>query len=363
MSILNNYLTSRIFKGYLLVCVTFIMLYIIVDLFSHFSTFLQKHISFSIIAAYYLYSLPSIFLTVSPFSLLISIVYTFAELNRHNEILGMRALGSSVSRLAFPALACALLLSAVSLFIQEKTLLDYQTRAEHIKLHYIKKDAPLSDKKIKNLAFCYKNMTFFIQTFVPQEQSLYEVVIFKENAEGNIVEKLIAHKITYSEKVWKAYDLTSYSMDSEGGFLEQPTYWTDKEVPLQETPESLTVKKSLSGDFAPIEHLKKEIALLKQSHNAQQLRDRVIKLHKNIAAPFTHLFLIIGVLPFALEIKKRKVGLTSLAIGFIFGFIYYAIFAISIPLGGAEIILPFLCVWIAPLFFLVMGISGLYFIR
>ena len=89
----------------------------------------------------------------------------------------------------------------------------------------------------------------------------------------------------------------------------------------------------------------------------------IIRYNQKIADPLSHFFLIIGILPFALEIKKRKVGLTSLGVGFIFGFIYYFISSFSIALGKSGILLAYLSPWMAPLFFLTIGITGLLLIR
>jgi lipopolysaccharide export system permease protein len=362
MYILDKYISSRVVKGYLLALCAFVSLYLIIDLFSHLNDLLREQVPLAIIVEYYLNMIPLIFLQVSPFSLLISTIYSFSELNRSNEIMGMRAAGLSVVRLSLPAITVAMLLSVLALFTQERLLLAAQRKTEDIKLEYIKKvHSPRGQQQ--NIAFRDRNMIYFISRFVPHQNSLDEVVIFKENAEGDLTEKLVARKITYTDNQWVARDVIVYHLDPSGRFLDNPLFLEETAIDLQEKPQSLIVKKSLYGGFSSLQNLKKEITRLSSIGSSHFLSNLIVEFHRKIAEPFCHLFIIIGVLPFALEVKKRKVGLTALGLSCIFGFIYYGIFSISLALGKVQILVPSLCAWTAPLFFLVIGVSGLYLLR
>jgi lipopolysaccharide export LptBFGC system permease protein LptF len=109
--------------------------------------------------------------------------------------------------------------------------------------------------------------------------------------------------------------------------------------------------------------LRKEIKKLKKINADSKLSNLIIDSYNKVSDPFAHLFLAIGALPFALEIKKRKVALSALGIGFLFWFLYYYLASLSCALGKTGIILPLLAPWVAPLFFLTVGITGLFFIR
>lgn len=362
MYILDKYIVSRILKTYLVAISAFIGLYIIIDLFTNLSDFLKEKIPPYIIINYYLEMLPLIFLQVNPFSFLLGVTYTFAELNKSNEVMGIRTSGVSVFRLSLPSIILALLISFFSMFIQEKVLLSSQKKVEDIKLTYFKKK-PLTSHEERNLAFRYKNMIFFISRFLPQDKSLEDVIIFKEDAKGNLSEKLVARKIVYLKGIWVARDTIFYKLTSSGKFLGKPVYWKEKKIELNEKPESLIVKKSMFGEFAPLKSLKREINRLKNIGAYNLLSNLTVEFQRKISEPFTPFFLAIGVLPFILEIKIRKVGLSTLGLVFIFGFLYYVIFSLSLAFGKAQLLLPSLSPWIAPSFFLVIGISGLILLR
>ncbi len=359
MHILDKYILTKIVKGYILLIAVFLGLYVIIDLFSHLGEFLKNKIPFYLILNYYIYNFPFMFLKVSPFSLLISTIHAFGELNKNNEILGMRVLGVSIFKLSFPAIALALLVSVFSLFIQEKILISSQEKIEDIKVRFIKKDY----KQKNNLAFKVNDMIFFVAEFLPKKKIMKDVVIFKEDKEGYITDKMVVKKIVYINKKWIAYDVVTYKLDKSSNFFGNPIYKDQILVDIQESPENLIAKRTLFSEFTPIKTLKYQRKRLMKIGAFQHALKVTIELQRKIAEPFSHLFLILGALPFALEIRKRKVALSSLGLGFILGFIYYVTFSITLALGKAEIILPCFASWTAPLFFLIIGISGLLLIR
>ncbi|MCK4809847.1 MAG: LptF/LptG family permease [Candidatus Omnitrophica bacterium] len=375
MYILDKYIVSKTTKGYIFTFLAFLGLYIIVDLFTNLGDFLCNKMPFKVILTYYLHMIPLIFSTISPFSLLITVIYTLAVLNRNNEILGMRVFGFSLFRISAGIITLSIVISFLALFIQEKLSFNSQRKIADITLEYIK-GKKVSDKELKNIIFKDKDMLFFISRFIPKSKLLEGVTIYKEDNEGNTKEELVASKIAYINGKWVAKDLTARNLDNKGRYADIiPVFWENKTIDLSLKPENLAVKKSLSGgfassifagassslsrDFSSIKKLFKEIQRLKVIKKYGRLPQFIIEFNLKLAQPFFHFFLIIGVLPFALEIKKRKAGLSSLGLWFIFGFAYYVIFSISLSLGKAGLILPHLCVWVAPLCFSIVGVSGL----
>ncbi|MCP4651809.1 MAG: YjgP/YjgQ family permease [Candidatus Omnitrophica bacterium] len=362
MRILSRYITKNVISGYLFILFVFIGLYFVIDIFTTLSDILKTKPPLMIVVNYYLYMLPLIFLRVAPFSLLISTLYTFGELNKNNEIISMRASGISIIKICFPVIFFALLASFVTLYVQEKTLAPSQKKVEDIKLRYIKNDKSSIGEE-KNFAFPSKNTIFFARKFIPKEGILEDVTMFDEDKNGNITKKSIAKKLSYSDGTWEGSDIIEYSLDSKGNIVGKPSHWLKREMPLEDSPHEIIAKQNVFSQFASLKNLKKEITRLKRIGASSLLNNLVIDYHRKIADAFSHLFLIICILPFALEIKKRKVALSSLGTGFIFGFIYYLFTSFSIALGKSSVILPIFSAWLAPLFFLTVGITGLFLVK
>ena len=362
MRILDKYILKHTVTGYLFILLVFVGLYFVIDLFSSLSDILKAKAPLDIILKYYAFTIPLIFLRVSSLALLISILYTFGEMNRTNEIVSMRASGVSIFRIAFPVMFIALFISFFSLFIQEEVLVKSQQKAEDIKTTYIKKKSSRSSEK-RNFAFPSKNMIFFAHKFSPKDETLYDVSIFEEDQQGNIQKKIVCSKISYQDQKWLGKDMIEYALNESGNIVGKPLHWMEKEIDLDRSPKDLAVKHSSFSEYSSLKILKWEIERLKKVRAPKILSNLTIDFHQKIADPLTHFFLIVGVLPLCLAIKKRKVALSALGVGFIFGFIYYCLFSFGVALGKAGILLPALSVWITPVFFVTVGLSGIALLR
>lgn len=361
MRILDKYTLKNAISGYLFVLAIFVGLFFVVDIFTNLTDILKSKTPFPILISYYLAMIPWIFKWVSPFALLISMLYSLGELNRGNEIVGMRSAGVSIASLALPLILFSFVISSAAFYLQEKVLINSQKKVEEIKRGFIKKNL-LESAKERNFKFSSGNMIFFTREFSPREKSLTDVAIFEEDNNGNFVKEIICKTINYDQGKWTASLVKQNSFDKKGKRIKSENL-SKKDIALIENPQELLLKKSILLEFTPLKELQREITQLKKIGSQEKLKELIIQYHQKLVEPFSHLFLIIGILPFALEIRKRKVGLTSLGIGFIFGFIYYFISSFSIALGKSSIIIPFLSPWMAPLFFLTIGITGLILIR
>ncbi|MBD3246252.1 MAG: LptF/LptG family permease [Candidatus Omnitrophica bacterium] len=358
MRIVDKYILSRTVRVYVFVFLIFAGLYFIIDLFSHLEDFLDTDPPIGILLQYYLNMLPLIFMRVSPFALLTSVLYTFGELNKHNEMVTLRASGISSFKIAFPAVFLAVLISSGAFFLQEKVLISTQKTVEDISLRYIKKK-DLSSHEIKQFPFVAGNKIFLVEHFSALDEKMEKVIVFQEGNGGNIDRQLLCREIIYQNGSWIGSDIIEYTFDDEGS-RRDPVRWQEKKIPLEESPQELLFKKSIFLQFVPLKELYQKIQSLKKIHTEAKLNPLIVDFHYKLVNPWAHFFLILGTLPLALEIRKRKVGLLSLGIGFLFFFLYYVLSFMSMALGKEGIIIPSLSAWLAPLFFLTMGITGLF---
>lgn len=364
MRILDKYILKNISISYLFIVSVFVCLYFIIDLSYTLSDILKTKPPLGIILEYYLNMLPVIFLTVSPFSLPIGVFHTFGELSKNNEILSMRASGISILRLSFPIVFFALFISILSLFLQEKFLLSSQKKIEQIKINFIKKNFS-SGSEETNIAFSSDNMIFFASKLLVQKKTLQDVTIFREDEQGEITRKLLCKNLVYENNRWQGKDIIEYRLDKKGSINGPPAYWKKLEIPLKEKPEVLALKKAsiFMLSSLSLKNLKKEIRQLKKIKAYDKLSNFIIDYHRKFVEPLSHFFIIIGIVPIALEVKKRRAAFSSLGIGILADFAYYSMMFFSIALGKDGIILPIFSPWLAPLFFLTFGIAGLILLK
>lgn len=358
MRILDKHTSKNVLVSYLFILMVLSGLYLIIDLFSCLSDILGSKTPIPALVNYYFYMLPLIIARISPFSLLISVLYTIGESNKHNEIMTMRSCGISILRISTPILVTALVISVLFFFVQEKILIVAHRKTQDIKARLIKQNTSGAAEE-KDLAFYSMDMIFFAKRFLPKEKTLNDVVIFKEDDKKNISVELFCKSITYENNAWIADDVIECKLDKEGNIIGAPLHFRQKNIELTEKPHELVFKKDIYAQFYSLKNLRKEMRRLKRIKAFNLLASITVDYHNKIAEPFSHFFIIIGVLPLALEIRKRTVILSSLGTGFIFSFFYYVATAISLNLAKTTSILPVLGAWIVPLFFITAGISTL----
>lgn len=362
MRILDKYIFKKTFLAYLLILLSFMGLHLIIDIFSNLADFLKEKPPFLIIFKYYFYLLPLIFLRTSTFALPISILFALGELNRDNEIISIRSAGISNLRIAYPLIILAIFLSVFTMFLQEKILIWSEKKAEDIKIEYISKEYK-ANKEIKNLLFRTENQSFFVRRLFPQEGLLQNVVIFTETKDGFIQEKIVSPRVVYIKGTWIAKEAMRYQLDSKGRIIDSSTKPEDISLSLEDKPQTLALKKSYFYQYLPLKELKKEIKKLHTRASSSLLNNLIIDYYRKLAEPWAHFFLAICSLPFALQIRKRKATLSALGLGFILGGLYYLLFSVSIALGKAGVLLPFVSSWLASVFFATTGVVGLLLIK
>ncbi|MFO8053192.1 MAG: LptF/LptG family permease [Candidatus Omnitrophota bacterium] len=361
MRILDKYILKNIALSYLFVLLLFTGLHILIDVFSTLSDILKNNPSLLIVIKYYIYLLPLIILRVSPMALLMSVLYTYSNLGKNNELISIRTSGISSLRVAYPAIFLAIFISCSVFFLQEKLLIQSQSQAENIKKQYIEKET--KESEIRNLAFTSKRSIFFIEIFLPKEKKMENLIIFKQTPEGNLFKKINCKSAKYIDGKWIGYNLIESNLENTTRLKDTPSVIEKKPLTLSKKPDELVFEKSMFIEFTPLVKLGEQINNLKNVTRGKLLKNLKIDFYKKVAFPFSHLFLIIGSLPIALEIKKRKASFAAVGIGLILSLTYSLIDSISIALGKSGIILPFFSAWLAPLFFLSIGITGLILIR
>jgi len=367
MRILDRYIVKKAFLSYLFIIVSFVGLYLIAELFTNLSDFIRAKATLGLVAEYYLNLLPFMYVNTTAFALSIAVAFTLGELNRSNEIVCMRASGVSIFRIAWPLLILSLVLSFTTFVVQEKILTRSQKKAEDIKMNYIEY-SPDKRGVEENIIFYSTDKLIIADKFIPKENKLENVKILKEDRNGNIKEQIIAKNIVYQQNKWIASNVINYKLDRSGSIVDIPILSKEKKLELDEKPHTIAFK-SMSGQdsFAmqlPLKVLKQKIKNIKSMQTSSKVLNKaIVDYHEKVSRPFAHFFLTLGVIPFAIEIRKRKAATMSLVWGVLFGILYFALFSVSIPLGREAHIIPQLSAWVAPLFFLAIGGSGLILMK
>jgi lipopolysaccharide export system permease protein len=347
MRILDNYILRSVVSIFCLCLFVFLFLYIIIDLFSHLDDILKQHTSILVLKDYYLAHVPIIFVQVVPISCLLATLYTFARLNRDNEIIAIRAAGLSILDITRVVIVFGALLSLVVFWVNDTFVPPALAMTQKLKKQMEsneKKDKGQSPETIKYLSmYGLKNRLFFVNKFSTATNTMEGIVILEHDEKQNITKKIMAQEGIYKDGVWRFYRCTTFFFDEEGQVVDEPQYMEEEIMTITETPEEFLNQRQ-QPEFMTIAQLDNYIWKLSRSGAIGVIRNLKVDLYQRFTVPFTSVIIILLGIPFALIIKRRATGLSSLGLSIIMGFLYYVLSAICVALGKGAILPPLLSV-------------------
>ena len=348
MRILERYILKSVCTIFFSCLFTFFFLYVIIDLFSHLDMILKQAVSLDVLRRYYASYLPIIFIQVAPISCLLASLYTFARMNKENEIIAMRSSGLSILRISRIVIVFGLLISLAVFWINDKmvpkAMLISQQMQEQMESDSAKAIQNKNSPQVINDFTVYglHNRLFYINKFYPEQKTMTGITVLEHNEKQDLIKKTVAGKGVYADGAWIFYQTISDTYDSDGGAADEHVYLEEEVMPITETPEEFLNQRQ-HPDYMNIAQLKEYSGRLSKSGATTVIRSLTIDLYQRYTAPFTSLMIVLLSIPFSLKMKKRATGFSSLGLALVVGFFYYILNAVSIALGKAGLLYPFVC--------------------
>ena len=342
MRILDRYILRSVLTIFISCLFVFLFLYVIIDLLSQLEDIIKHKAAFTLLVSYYLTYLPLMFVQISPFACLLSTLYTFGRLNHNNEIIAMRSSGMSVFEITKTAIIFGAIISLSVFWISDRVV-PYSLTLNHRIKEQMKEENKTKAKKqeiIKNLAvYGSKNRLYFVNKFNPAAKTMEGITILEQDEHQNITKKIVANKGIYEDSVWKFYQSITYHFDKDGQIVEEPEYYDEELMNIQETPENFASQRQLP-EFMSISQLQDYTWRLSKSGATSVVRSLDVDLYRRFTSPFTSFVIVFLGIPFAMRIKKRATGLSSIGISITVGFLYYILEAVTLSLGTGGFLPP-----------------------
>jgi lipopolysaccharide export system permease protein len=359
MRILDRYIfksTLSLFLGCLFI---FFLLYVVVDIFAHLDEILRQKTGLQVLAQYYLSYLPLIFVQVAPIAGLLATLYTFARLNRFNEIIAMRAAGLSVLQISKTPIILGIILSLCVFWVNDKFVPRSITMNEKIKSQMEGQNSKKPQKSAESLSnlsmYGSKNRLFFVNSFNFSTNTMKGITILEQDTNQNITRKIVANKGVYNNGLWTFYQSITYDFDANGQIMHEPQYLQEEIMGIPESPKDFLSQRQ-RPEFMNIAELDNYILKLSNSGATTVIRNLKVDLYQRFTFCLTSIIIMLLGIPFALMIKKRSAGLSSIGLAITVGFCYYVLNAISIALGKAGIITPLLAVSLSHILILTLSV-------
>ena len=354
MRILDRYLV-RSFMGALFYCLLlFILLFVVIDVFNNLESFLKHGISPRIVLMYYAYSAPFILVQIVPIASLVSVLYVLGNLNRHHEIIAMKACGVSGFHILTPYLFMGILLSFAILLVNE-TIVPKATLTSHAIMEGLieKGRKKMDERSLSNVTlYGADGRMIYAREYEIVKKTLYDVVILENNPHRPLQMKLSATSGTFKGDHWAFKDVIRYRADRRGELVGDPEYADQLDLDLGIQPEDF-LRESSQIDFMNSKELRDRLAHL-QGVSRKLIQRLSVDYHYKIAFPFVCLVVMLIGAPLAM--RSSRGAAVGIGTSMIIVLLYYAMVSICLALGKGGLLPPAFAAWFANLFFAFVGI-------
>jgi lipopolysaccharide export system permease protein len=355
MRIAEKYLLNKLLIPFLYCLVLMIAIYLMIDLATFLRQIVRQHIPFNLVLKYYYYSLPTRITEVIPMSVLVATIYSLTKLNKHNEILAMRAGGIGWLTILRPYFTFAILISFTTIWMNEKVVPVFYQRFYQIKQKMEKSEGKL----LENITFYAEgNRIIYAREFKPSKNLFKNVIILEQTYDQSLIFKLVGEKLYYRNGKWFIEKGMIYKLNSKGHLIDEPVAIDKKELNIKEKPKDF-LKSNIEAKYLKAKELFAK--LLSYGNISPQIRRNILmELYHKFSYPFSPLILsLIGII---IGIRSSQTSLIKgLVIALAIGFLYYGLDAITFSFGKIGILPCFLSAWLANIVFLTIGI--IFFIR
>jgi LPS export ABC transporter permease LptG len=353
MRILDRYICKKFIAPFIYCMVSFIMLFVIGDLFENMGDFLETSNWILIIIKYYLLFIPSTINYITAIAVLLALLSSLGMLQKSNEIAAMRSAGISIYRIALPLLLLSFIISLGVLYLNEMVAPNAFRESQLLKKQASGKafDEILSDLNYYNPL---SNRSYYFKSFNPENNTATEVTIHELRPNGKPYRRITANEAAWLDGKWWLFNGFIYTF------------------PLTDIPIKKVLKKeSFDFEVQPLDMIESEDRFsqfgyleLKESLERKSgfpllvLRPILVQLHQKLALPIA--CFIMGLLGVSFGLRGGKGGmLAGVGISLALGFLYFAFFSITGAMGNQGYLQPWLAAWLSNIIF---GIIGLIFL-
>ena len=361
MKILYKYILKEILKSFFMILAAIVLFILISNLLDETPLMLRHKPSLLLVINYFLFRIPFLASEALPFSMLLSILYVFSQLNRTNELNAIKSAGINFYSLIKPVLGMALIISLCAIVLNETVVSRSYEKANYIRDVLIEKKGNSSTEIRQDLAkLSAGGKVFYIKYFDGLIGLMRGVCILTIDNNFNITERLDAREGTWDKDKWLLKDAVNRKFNGsvETSIDKYPSYT----LQVKDAPEDFVVTKKSPEDTLTVNifRLMKLIALLKES--GFSAGEEETNLHLKLAFPFaTFIFALLGIsIPFMFSTTRNFL---NAALGFIttivISFFYMGFVTIALSLGKVAAMPPILAAWMANIFFLFVGLGVL----
>ncbi len=355
MKTLDLYISREFLRIFLLVILSFLALFLVIDFFEKLGKLISNSASLDQVLSYFFFRIPMMLSFTIPATVLLSALLTFGSLSKNSEIVAMRANGISLYRTSVPILLLSFLIALFTFIFSELITPYANAKAEYIMTVDIRKKEFQGIFKQEQIWYRGAKGIYSFKLYDPSKNVLQGITLNYLDRKMNLLLRVDAERAVWEKDHWNFYNVLVIRFDEEGFPLMER--YKEKILDLPEKPSDFQVVQKDSEQMGYFELRKYVNKIRSEGYDATRY---LVDLHGKIAFPFVCVILAILGISFSLK-TERSGGLAgSIFVGVTIGFSYWILFAFTMSLGRSGNLPPILAAWIANLIF---GAAALYLFK
>lgn len=357
LRILDRYLLKRFLINLFIAVVTWILIFLVVDIIENISKFIDRSATFEQFALYYLYYIPYIISLTLPVAMLLSVLFSLSVFAQNNEVVAQLSAGVSLYRILIPLFILAILISIMAGFFNELIVPEANQRRLDLKRYEIYKEPKPEEKSRSNVYRQDSDRRKIIVKYFNGKSNEARTVSIQSFNGPTLVERIDAKRMIWQEDHWLLKDGKVRVFQEEKEYLysfadsafRSTNIKPENMIELQKKPEEMSFSE-----------LNKFIAEL-QSIGADA-RKWIVERHLKLSVPFANFIVVLLGAPLASRKRRGGIGL-NFAFSLLISFVYFIIIRVGQVFGHQGNLEPLIAAWLGNLIFLSLGIYGLLTVR
>jgi len=362
-ALLDRYLIRRLVAPLLLVLLSTIALYVVVDLTEHAGEMAKNKAPATVILAYYWNLMPQVVIDVLPFGMLIAVLVLLTALERQQELTALKGAGISLYRLMVPALMVAAA-GGLALWLLTEHVVPGANRTKEQLLDVIEgKVTGARSYRVTDRQWLLSrdDETFYnFLRYDGEQKVLFRLTIYRVDEDMRLRFHQYAHRARWDGNAWVA----------DGGWFRQ--FFPDGTDEFRRISRPLRLQVPEGPDYFGQEYsrpsemsfteLRQYIGELVES--GYQPSRLVVRLHQKLAYPLSAVIMVWLAMPFALNRGGRRVTtIQGVALALGLGIAYSILVIVFAKLGEAEVLPPVIGAWAPVLLGMLFAVNRMTALR
>ena len=353
--LMDLYLLRRFFSYFGLLMVTFVFLFETFSFFELLDDIARHRVPFLVVANYFRYLTPYLLYNLAPLGALVAVLVTLGVMSKNNEIVAIKASGTSLYRLSVPLLAAGVALAATMVMLDD-TYLPYANQRQDALHNQIKGRPAQTYSKPQRWIFGEDSKIYNYDLFDPTQNLFGGLSVIEiDPANFQVRRRIFATRANWSEsqRVWILEG--GWIRDFADGNIVRFERFQATSLPELTEPPTYFHREIRQASQMSWRELARYINEL---HNAGfDVSTLTVQWQVKLAYPLMAPVSMLLAIPFAFMVGTRG-AISGVTLGVAIGIIYWVSSRLLEAMGGVGQLPPFLAGWSPDIIYF---FTGLYF--